>query len=170
MSSVNRHERILCEFVFLEDWILSQEKLFLRMILCNQVGLEEKIDDVAEREKTGSTCQNYDPSRRSAVKFESPSHGATYPQVVQFELSLLQHWGELTCGIHLQHDGQEGVFLIRSFIILLKYVLSHLSFHLLDKTIKELSDFFTWLDPKDIYLFSWITPLLKNKYLFLKYL
>jgi hypothetical protein len=45
-----------------------------------------------------------------------------------------------------------------------------LPLHFLDKTIKELSDFFTWLDPKDIYLFSWITPLLKNKYLFLKYL
>jgi hypothetical protein len=34
----------------------------------------------------------------------------------------------------------------------------------LDKTIKELSEFFTWIDPKDIYLISWITPLLKDKY------
>jgi len=37
------------------------------------------------------------------------------------------------------------------------------SFNLAIKKSNNKVTFFTWLGPKDIYLFSWITPLLKNK-------
>ena len=92
-----------------EDGVEAADARALGVLLGQEGGLVEEVDEVAEGEESSPSCHDDDPSWRSAVKVEAETLGLAELEAHSLKLELPHSPGELTVVVDLHHYWHCGI-------------------------------------------------------------